>query len=94
MENRFLTRVTVSDLQANASAVLAEVRAAKAPTAILEGEQPAVVLMSLVAFEKAEEETRILKRLAKGELEIAAGTGHELAEVLADADRILASYAS
>lgn len=94
MESRFPTRVTVSDLQENASAVLAEVRDAKAPTAILEDEQPAVVLMSLETFEKAEAETGILKRLAKGELEIAAGTGHDLAEVLADADRILASYAS
>ncbi|MGD9893930.1 MAG: hypothetical protein AB7R89_20885 [Dehalococcoidia bacterium] len=40
--------------------------------------------------EKGEREREILRLLLRGEQEIAAGAGHDLDEVLAEADRMLA----
>lgn len=39
---------------------------------------------------RAEHERQILRLLARGEREIAAAKGHDLDEVLAEADRLLA----
>jgi PHD/YefM family antitoxin component YafN of YafNO toxin-antitoxin module len=52
--------------------------------------KPAAVLLSVNAYEKSEQEREILKMLALGEREIAAGTGYDLDDVLADADGFLA----
>ena len=45
--------------------------------------------MSLDAFERSEAERELLLLLAHGEKEIAAGIGHSLDEVLAEADSLL-----
>jgi len=42
-----------------------------------------------MTYERAERERQILGLLAKGEREIAAGKGHDLDAVLAEADRLL-----
>jgi hypothetical protein len=47
-------------------------------------------MVSVDAYERAEHERQILLLLARGEGEIRAGKGHDLAEVLAEADRLLA----
>ncbi len=47
--------------------------------------------MSIGVWEKAEAERDLLRRLAQGECEIASGAGHDLDEVLAEADRLLNS---
>jgi DNA-binding CsgD family transcriptional regulator len=41
-------------------------------------------------YEKSRQEREILKLLAKGEREIAAGKGYDLNDVLAQADALLA----
>jgi hypothetical protein len=41
------------------------------------------------AYERTQHELEILRLLARGEAEIEAGTGHALADVLAEADELL-----
>lgn len=89
MSQKSLATVTVGDLRDNTSAVLDQVRHATQPTMVLDTKEPAVVMLSLEAFEKAEHDTRLLRRLAQGEAEIAAGEGYSLASVMDDADKIL-----
>lgn len=40
-------------------------------------------------YEERERERELLRRIAQGEREIKAGKGHDLADVLADADKFL-----
>jgi len=89
MGTRFLTTVSVRDLQHDAGSILEQLGASNRPTAVLRDDQAMAVLLSIGAWEKAEEERDMLQRLAKGEAEIATGAGHDLDEVLAEADRLL-----
>lgn len=47
-------------------------------------------MVSIEAYQRAEHERQILLLLARGKREIRAGKGHDLGEVLAKADRLLA----
>jgi hypothetical protein len=47
-------------------------------------------MMSAEAYERAEHDRELLRLLARGEKEIAAGKGHGLDAVLAEADALLA----
>jgi hypothetical protein len=47
-------------------------------------------MMSAKAYERAEHERELLRLLARGEKEIAAGKGYGLDAVLAEADALLA----
>jgi len=49
----------------------------------------AAVLMSVESYEKAGRELEILKRIARGEKEVRAGKGHDLDDVMTDADELL-----
>jgi len=89
--SRFLSTVSVSDLQRDAMSIVERLEGSTQPTAVTEDKRPRAILMSLEAFERSEDERRLLKRLALGEAEIEAGVGHGLDEVLAEADRILRS---
>ena len=46
-------------------------------------------MLSVEEYERSEDERQILLLLARGEKEIAAGEGHDLDSVLAEADRLL-----
>ncbi len=84
------TVISLSDLQHDASATLKRVRRSKRPVVVTQRGKPAAVLLSVNAYERSEQEREILKMLALGEKEIAAGTGYDLDDVLADADAFLA----
>ncbi len=94
MATRFQSTVSVADLQQDVPAVLEKLRGSEGPTAVTRGERATAVLMSVEAYERTERERLLLRRLAKGEAEIAAGVGYELDAVLADADRLLSSTES
>jgi PHD/YefM family antitoxin component YafN of YafNO toxin-antitoxin module len=47
------------------------------------------VVVSAKAYERTQHELEILRLLARGEAEIEAGGGHDLADVLAEADELL-----
>jgi prevent-host-death family protein len=83
------TIISLSDLQHDASKTFKRVRKSKRPIVVTQRGKPAAVLLSVNAYEKSEQERDILKLLALGEREIAAGRGYDLNDVLADADTLL-----
>ena len=81
--------VPVSDLRQDAARVLKNVKSSKEPLFITQRGRATAVLMSLDAYERGESERELLLLLARGEKEIAAGIGHSLDAVLAEADALL-----
>jgi prevent-host-death family protein len=85
--------VPVTDLRQDAAAVLARVRKSEQPVVITQRGRAAAILVSVEAYERAENEHQILRLLARGEREIAKGKGYDLDSVLAEADELLAERA-
>jgi len=83
------TRIPLSDLRQDPSTTLKRVRKSKRPLLVTQHGKPAAVLLSVDAYEKGEQEREILKLLALGEREIAAGKGYDLDDVLPEADTLL-----
>ena len=83
--------VPISDLRQGAAALLKKVRESRDPVVVTQRGRPAAVLLSVEEFERREQDLEILRLLAQGEKEIAAGVGHDLDEVLTDADELLGS---
>ena len=81
--------VPITDLRKDSSAVLERVRASRQPLIITQRGRAAAVMLSVEEYERTENERQILMLLARGEKEIAAGDGHDLQDVLAEADRLL-----
>ena len=82
--------IPITDLRKDAAAALKRVRATKQPLVVTQRGRAAAVMISIEAYERAEHERQILRLLARGEREIRAEKGHDLGEVLAEADRLLA----
>jgi prevent-host-death family protein len=80
----------VTDLRQDAAAALERVRTTKRPLVITQRGRAAAVLLSVEAYEIAEHERELLRLLARGERELAAGEGHDLDQVLKEADALLA----
>lgn len=83
--------ISLNALQQDASATFKRVSKSKRPLIVTRRGKPAAILLSVSAYKRSEEEREILKLLALGEREIAAGTGFDLDEVLAQADKLLAN---
>jgi len=81
--------IPISDLRQNASAVVKGVSSSVEPVFITQRGRAAAVLISMNAYENSQRELDVLRLLARGEKEIEAGIGHELADVLKEADRFL-----
>jgi len=81
--------VPITDLRQDAASVLRRVRDSREPVFITQRGRAAAVMMSAEAYEKGERDREILRLLARGEKEIAAGEGHDLDDVLAEADALL-----
>ena len=81
--------IPVTDLRQDAAAVLKRVRRSKEPLVITQRGRAAAVLLSAEAYQQAEHERQLLRLLARGEKEIAAGKGYDLDTVLAEADALL-----
>lgn len=84
------TIIPITDLRQDAATVLRRVRDSKEPVVITQRGRAAAVIMSAEAYERAEHDRELLRLLARGEKEIAAGKGHSLDAVLAEADALLA----
>jgi prevent-host-death family protein len=80
----------VTDLRRDAAAALKRVRTSIEPLVITQRGRAAAVLLSIEAYERGEHERRLLRLLARGEKEITAGQGHDLDDVLEEADALLA----
>lgn len=82
--------IPVTDLRQDAAAALERARQSRRPVVITQRGRAAAVLLSVEAYEQAEYERELLRLLARGEREIAAGKGHDLDRVLAEADQLIA----
>ena len=82
--------IPITDLRQDAAGVLKRVRGSKDPVFITQRGRAAAVMMSTETYEKAEHDREILRLLAQGDKEIAAGKGYDLDTVLAELDAILA----
>jgi len=82
--------IPVSDLRQDAAKLLKQLRKTDEPLIITQRGRPTAVMISVEAYEKLEHEKEILRLLAKGDREIAAGEGYDLNSVLAEADSLLA----
>lgn len=82
--------IPVTDLRQDAAAALRKVRSSKQPLVITQRGRATAVMLSIEAFEQAEHERQLLRLLARGEREIAAGQGYDLEAVLREADAFLA----
>ena len=85
------TIVPITDLRQDAAAALRQAQSSMQPVVITQRGRAAAVLLSMKAYERGEHERQLLRLLARGEQEIAAGKGLSLDEVLAEADALLVS---
>jgi prevent-host-death family protein len=81
--------VPVTDLRQDATSILKKATTSRQPIIITQRGRAAAVLVSVEAYEHSQHEREILRLLARGEMEIKAGKGHDLASVLAEADELL-----
>jgi prevent-host-death family protein len=81
--------IPISDLRQNASDIVKRVASSREPIFITQRGRAAAVMVSMEDYEHIQHENEILRLLARGEKEIEAGMGHELEDVLQEADRIL-----
>lgn len=81
--------VPITDLRQDASGVVRRAADTQQPVFITQRGRATAVLVSAKAYERTQHQLEILRLLARGEAEIEAGTGHALADVLAEADELL-----
>ena len=81
--------IPISDLRQNASEVVKSVSSSREPVFITQRGRAAAVMVSMEVYQNSQHEMDVLHLLARGEKEIEAGIGHELDDVLKEADRFL-----
>ena len=81
--------IPISDLRQNASDVVRGVSLSREPVFVTQRGRAAAVLVSMEAYEDSQRQIEVLRLLARGEKEIDAGIGHELGDVLKEADHFL-----
>ena len=82
--------ISVRDLRQTTASVVKRVQSSGQPVMITRRGRAAAVLLSADAYERSERERHVLRLLIRGEQEITAGVGHDLDDVLAEADATLA----
>lgn len=82
--------IPISDLRQDASGVIKRISTSREPLFITQRGRAAAVMVSMKEYENTQHELEILRLLARGEKEIEAGAGFSLAEVMAEADALLA----
>jgi prevent-host-death family protein len=81
--------VPISDLRQDAAGLFKRVVASGEPVFVTQRGRASVVIQSTHAYERIQHENEILKLLARGDVEIAAGVGRDAADVMAEARAIL-----
>ena len=81
--------VPISDLRQDAAGVIKRASASNEPVFITQRGRAAAVMVSTQPYARTQHELDILRLLARGEAEIEAGVGHDLDDVLAQADELL-----
>ena len=83
--------VPVKDLRQDPAAVLKRLRSSAQPLVVTQRGRSAAIMLSVEAYERAERERELIRLLLRGEQQIVAGAGHDLEDVLAEADAVLAA---
>ena len=86
---RLPTLIPVSDLRKDVAEVLQRVERSQEAVIITQRGRAAAVMLSMREYQRAENERQVLRALALGQQEIAAGKGYDLESVLRDADAVL-----
>jgi len=81
--------IPVSDLRKDVAGVLRRVQQSREPFVITQRGRAAPVSLSVWEYEREEYERQMLRALARGEQEIAAGAGYDLNSVFEEADALL-----
>jgi len=82
--------VPVSDLREDAAGILDRMKKSHEPVVITQRGRASAVMVSVEEYERAAHERELLRLLVQGDKEAASGKGHDLEEVLKEAERILA----
>jgi len=82
--------VPISDLRQDASGIIKRLVATDEPVVITQRGRASAVLVSTGVYERTQHENEILRILAQGDAEIAAGLGSDAEDVMAEARALLA----
>jgi prevent-host-death family protein len=82
--------IPISDLRQDTAGVIKRAAASDEPVFITQRGRASAVLVSSSAYQRTQRELEILRLLARGEAEIAAGVGHDLDDVIEEARLLLA----
>ncbi len=85
------TIIPISDLRQDTAGVIKRVVASDEPVVITQRGRATAVLVSADAYERSQHENEILRALARGDAEIAAGVGRDAEDVMAEARALLSS---
>ena len=91
---KLLNIIPITDLRQDAAKVLKQLKDSKEPLIITQRGRAAAVMLSVEAFNRSEHDKELLRLLAKGEKEIGIGEGHDLEDVLSEADSLLSGEPS
>ncbi len=80
--------VPITDLRQAATALVKRVSTSREPLFITQRGRASAVMVSIEEYERTQHELEILRLIAAGEKEIAAGIGHRLDDILAEADSL------
>lgn len=83
--------IPISDLRQDTAGVIKRVVASDEPVVITQRGRATAVLVSADAYERSQHENAILRALARGDAEIAAGLGRDAEDVMAEARALLSS---
>lgn len=81
--------IPISDLRQDAAGIIKRVAATGEPVVITQRGRASAVLVSAEAYERTQYENGLLRVLARGDAEIAAGLGRNAEDVMAEARALL-----
>jgi prevent-host-death family protein len=81
--------IPISELRQEVSGIVNEVSSSRDPVVITRRGRAAVVMVSADSYQRSQHELEILKILAAGEKDIAAGNTYSMEDVFAEADKFL-----
>ena len=81
--------IPVTDLRQDVANVLKKLRKAGGPLVVTQRGRAIAVIQNIESYEGSENERELLRMLARGEKEIAAGQGYTLDSVMKEADILL-----
>jgi prevent-host-death family protein len=82
--------VPISDLRQDAAGIIKRIVATDEPVVITQRGRASAVIVSTGVYERTQHENEILRILAQGDADIAAGLGIDAEDVMAEARALLA----